>query len=118
MCKPDSRHVVLDIETTGLYPQRGARIIEIGAVAVEQGQITAEFESLINFGKRIPGKTQKIHGLTSEMLLEQSGSWVSVPQLSRKKEVNHGYGRAISNFHGGVWQNGNVGKTRYWCNSG
>jgi len=32
---PACRHVAVDIETTGLYPQRGARVIEIGAAAIE-----------------------------------------------------------------------------------
>lgn len=66
----DQRVVVLDIETTGLIPQRGHRIIEIGAVALHKGMITAEFQSLIRIPRRIPQNVQKIHGISDEMLQE------------------------------------------------
>ncbi len=35
--------VVLDFETTGLSPNQGDRAIEIGAVLIEQGQITSRY---------------------------------------------------------------------------
>jgi len=50
----DQRIVVLDIETTGLHPQRGQRINEIGAVALQECQIVAEFHSLIRLQRHIP----------------------------------------------------------------
>ena len=49
-----NRYVALDVETTGLSPQNGDRVIEIGAVAIENQSIVAEFTSLIDGGKRIP----------------------------------------------------------------
>jgi len=73
MENPAVRHVAVDIETTGLYPQRGARVIEIGAVAIEGWKCVAEFESLINCGKRIPARAQKVHGISTEMLVGQAG---------------------------------------------
>jgi DNA polymerase-3 subunit epsilon len=63
-----ARHVVFDCETTGLWPRRGHRIIEIGAVAVENGTIASEFASLIDAGARIPPEVQAIHGITPDML--------------------------------------------------
>lgn len=68
MTNPLSRHVVLDVETTGLSPQHGARIIEIGAVAVENSQCVAEFETLIDCGVAIPRAAWEVHGITAEML--------------------------------------------------
>ncbi|MBU1054148.1 MAG: 3'-5' exoribonuclease [Proteobacteria bacterium] len=62
------RYVVFDVETTGFNPQHGARVIEIGAVHIENGHIISEFKSLINCGKTIPKQTQKVHGITDEML--------------------------------------------------
>ena len=71
MGNPVSRHVVLDIETTGLYPHRGDRIVEIGAVAIESGKCVADFENLVNCGKEIPQQAQEVHGISTEMLNRQ-----------------------------------------------
>ncbi|MBW2560685.1 MAG: 3'-5' exonuclease, partial [Deltaproteobacteria bacterium] len=56
------RHIVLDIETTGLSPQRGHRIIEIGAVAIEEGSLAEEFCSLVKIDRSIPLQARLIHG--------------------------------------------------------
>jgi DNA polymerase III subunit epsilon len=68
--RPDSlgRHVVVDLETTGLSPRQGHRIIEIGAVAVEGGAISDEFTTLVDAGVPVPIEVQAIHGITDEML--------------------------------------------------
>jgi len=48
------RQVVIDVETTGLSPRHGHRVIEIGAVAVEQGVIIEEFSTPIDTGVPVP----------------------------------------------------------------
>lgn len=63
--------VIFDIETTGLSPLHGHRIIEIGAVLVERGEIVAEFASLIDAGRPVPRQAQRVHGITEEMLRGQ-----------------------------------------------
>ena len=65
------RYVVFDVETTGLSPVYGDRVIEIGAIAVEKKQIAGEFHSLVNVGKRIPFPAHQIHGITNDMLTGQ-----------------------------------------------
>ena len=67
---PDSlgRHVVVDLETTGLSPRQGHRIIEIGAVAIEELAVVEEFTTLVDAGVPIPTTVQAIHGITDEML--------------------------------------------------
>lgn len=60
--------VAVDVETTGLYPKRGDRIIEIGAVSLKGGIVVEEFHSLINVSRKISKEAQKIHGITNEML--------------------------------------------------
>jgi DNA polymerase III epsilon subunit family exonuclease len=65
---PRDRHVVVDLETTGLSPRHGHRVIEIGAVAIENSAIIAEFSTLIDAGVPIPPEVQAIHGITDEML--------------------------------------------------
>lgn len=66
-----SKYVIFDVETTGFSPQRGARIIEIGAVLVENGSMISEFKSLINCGKAVSKPAQKVHGITNGMLFGQ-----------------------------------------------
>jgi DNA polymerase-3 subunit epsilon len=68
MTFPNEQYVVFDVETTGLFPHRGDRIIEIGAVSVSEGLIDGEFHSLVYTVKRIPAEAQRIHGITAEML--------------------------------------------------
>ena len=61
--------VVFDVETTGLFPSRHDRIVEIAAVRVgESGEIEREFVSLINPQRDI-GPTS-IHGLVSADVLD------------------------------------------------
>ncbi len=50
--KKMNRYVALYVETTGFSPQNGDRVIEIGAVAIENQSIIAEFSSLIDVKKR------------------------------------------------------------------
>jgi len=74
------RIVVVDIETTGLSPNYD-RIIEVGAVAVEGGEITDEFHSLVDPGRPIPWHAQKVHGITDEMLMGQPRPEKILPQV-------------------------------------
>ena len=53
------RHVGLDVETTGLSPWQGDRVIEICAVALEGGDLMAEFSTLIT-GSRVGKSTTRI----------------------------------------------------------
>ncbi|MBU2621694.1 MAG: 3'-5' exonuclease, partial [Proteobacteria bacterium] len=71
MSNNENRYVVFDLETTGFGPQRGARIIEIGAVLISGGNIISEFQSLINCGKAVSKPAQKVHGITDRMLFGQ-----------------------------------------------
>lgn len=60
--------IVLDFETTGMAPNSGARATEIGAVLVQDGRITAQFQSLMNAGVRIPFFIQELTGITNAMI--------------------------------------------------
>lgn len=58
-------YVVFDFETTGLYPEEGDEIIEIGAIVVEKGEIQeSHFQSLVNPLKPIPAASTRVHGIT------------------------------------------------------
>ena len=66
-----NKYVALDVETTGLLSKNGDRVIEIGAVLVEDGSMISEFKSLINCGKAISKQAQRVHGITNRMLFGQ-----------------------------------------------
>lgn len=61
------RQVVLDTETTGLKPEDGHRIVEIGAVELIDGKKTGKtFYSLINPERHIPEEVVKIHHIDNQ----------------------------------------------------
>jgi DNA polymerase-3 subunit epsilon len=62
------RHVVVDVETSGLSVSRGGRVIEVGAVAIEEGRIVAELGTLIDSGADIAYGAYRVHGISSAML--------------------------------------------------
>lgn len=57
---------VFDIETTGLDPKKGNRIIEIAGIRIEDGQINMErtFEAFVNPEMPIPPEATRIHKIT------------------------------------------------------
>ncbi len=65
------RVVFIDVETTGLEPAKGHRIIEIGAIAMENNQTISEFQSLVQVSCPIPRHVSKIHGITNDILAGQ-----------------------------------------------
>lgn len=62
------RYIVIDVETTGMSVQRGGRVIEVGAVALEQGVAVAEFDTLIDAGAPIGYGAWRVHGISEQML--------------------------------------------------
>lgn len=65
-----SRFVAFDLETTGLSPGEDA-IIEIGAVRVENGVITEEFQQLVNPDCSVPDEASRVNHITDNMLIGQ-----------------------------------------------
>ncbi|HSB65180.1 MAG TPA: exonuclease domain-containing protein, partial [Anaerolineales bacterium] len=61
--------VALDIETTGLDPQKDS-IIEIGAVCFNGSRIEDEWSTLINPGRKIPPFITQLTGINDHMVLE------------------------------------------------
>lgn len=55
--------VCYDFETTGLHYSTGDRIIEIGAVKIENGKITEKFMSFIDPEMHIPEESSAISGI-------------------------------------------------------
>ena len=59
----DKTFVCYDFETTGLHYVNGDKIIEIGAVKIENGKITERFMSFVDPEKHIPEESSAISGI-------------------------------------------------------
>ena len=62
---------VIDVETTGASFGYGDRIVEIGAVRLERGQVVQTYQQLINPGRPISGGAAAVTGITNAMLVGQ-----------------------------------------------
>ena len=60
---------MFDIETTGFSPKKD-RIIEIGAVKIDNGIITDRYNSLVNPKTPIPFHIEKLTGISDNMVIE------------------------------------------------
>ena len=66
------RYVVLDTETTGLDPDDGHKIIEIGCIEILNRSVTNNtFHKYINPNREIDIEASKIHGLTYNKLKDK-----------------------------------------------
>lgn len=65
--------VILDFETSGLSPNMGDRAIEIGAVRIENGEVTDSFQQLMNPGFYVSAFIENYTGITNEMLQKAPG---------------------------------------------
>jgi ATP-dependent DNA helicase DinG len=72
--------VVLDLETTGLDPTRDA-IIEIGAIRFKGERIEAEFNTLINPGRKLSPFITQLTGITDAMLVNAPRIVEMLPSL-------------------------------------
>lgn len=72
MAEKQIRQVVLDTETTGLNPQQGHRIIEIGCVELIDRRLTNNsFHVYINPDRVIDQGAIEVHGITNEFLQDK-----------------------------------------------
>jgi hypothetical protein len=66
------RQIVLDTETTGIDPNDGHRIIEIGCVELVGRKLTGRhFHRYINPEREVEAGAIEVHGITNEMLADK-----------------------------------------------
>jgi DNA polymerase-3 subunit epsilon len=66
------REIVLDTETTGLDPEAGHRIVEVGCVELLNRLPTGRtFQTYVNPERAMPAEARAVHGLTDEFLVKQ-----------------------------------------------
>jgi DNA polymerase-3 subunit epsilon len=66
------REIILDTETTGLNPQGGDRLIEIGCIElINRIPSGREFHCFINPERDVPAEAQAVHGLSTDFLQDK-----------------------------------------------
>ena len=65
-----SKKIVIQTETTGLYPKDGHKLVEIAAIEIDKNdnQTGVVFHVYINPEREVPEEVVEIHGLNNEFL--------------------------------------------------
>ncbi len=74
---------VFDVETTGLDPKKGHRIIEIAAIRIEDGSIdeTKSFVSFVNPERLIPLEARQVNKMTDALVAGAPGIEEVLPKF-------------------------------------
>jgi len=64
----DTPLAFLDVETTGASAEFGHRVIELGIVRVERGQVVAEYQQLIDPQRRVSAGVTALTGISQAMV--------------------------------------------------
>jgi len=66
------RQIVLDTETTGLEPEEGHRVIEIGCLELIDRRLSGrQFHRYVNPGRPVESDALTVHGLSDEFLADK-----------------------------------------------
>lgn len=109
---------VLDLETSGGSPNKGAGITEIGVVKVRGGQVLGTFQSFVDPGHTIPYFITQLTGITDDMLvsapfvdellptlLEFLGSHEETVLVAHNSPFDMSFLKAAAVTHEIVWPN-------------
>lgn len=75
---------VFDTETTGMSPQKGARLVELAAVKLKPGlrvDLQDTFCTLINPKTDIPYQAYAIHGINTRMVFDKPEAYEILPSF-------------------------------------
>ena len=73
--------VVIDVETTGMQPDQGDRVIEIGAVKMRGREVLERFERLIRPDFLISREIESLTGISNSMLQQASSADQVLPDF-------------------------------------
>lgn len=66
------REIVLDTETTGMDPEKGDRLVEIGCVELENSVPTGKvYHIYLNPEREVPAEAEAVHGLSTKFLRDK-----------------------------------------------
>src|SRR3990167_4128835 len=77
----DVDFVVFDVETTGLSPKDGDRIVEIGALRYKNGQAWDSFSSLLNPQRPVSPGAFAVNRISQEMLKDAPAASEVLPKF-------------------------------------
>lgn len=77
----NAEFIVFDVETTGLSPTEGDRIIEIAAMKVKGLQVVDKFYSLVNPKRMIPAEATRVNQITNEMVADAPNADEVLPRM-------------------------------------
>ena len=108
LCDTDFEYVAFDLETTGLVAQRD-RVVEIGAVRFRlSGQVTDQFEQLVNPGRSMSPAAQAIHDTASRTqiwrMLHPRGRCCRTSLLSSGMRARRVWSRITPTSTQGSWE--------------
>jgi DNA polymerase-3 subunit epsilon len=99
------REIIFDTETTGLDPQKGDRVVEIGCVELVNRVATgASFHAYFNPERDMPAEAEAVHGLSAAFLAdkprfaEKAGEFLDFIGDSPMVAHNAGFDFAFINF--------------------
>lgn len=78
-----TNYVVVDVETTGLHPERGDRVVELAAARVNGGAVVETFCQLVNPGVPMHPDAQAVHGIAAENVAGQPSMSAVLPRFIR-----------------------------------
>jgi DNA polymerase-3 subunit epsilon len=77
-----TQFAVLDVETTGLSPDRGDRVVEIAIIVLDENfRVVRMLDSLVHPCRRIPQHVASIHGI-SDLAVQEAPTFTQlIPEL-------------------------------------
>lgn len=63
-------YIFFDLETTGLFPLGGDRVVELAMIKTQKGEVVDKLEYLFNPGIPIPPEASAINKITNDMVMD------------------------------------------------
>lgn len=73
--------VFVDVETTGGHPSN-SRVLEVGAIRVEEGKVVRTFQSLLNPGSPVPASITQLTGIATSDVINAPQFAAIAPELA------------------------------------
>jgi DNA polymerase-3 subunit epsilon len=82
---PSEVLIAFDFETTGLEPDKGDEVVEVGAIPIIDGVVREDcaFHALVDPDRAIPPDSANVHGITDDMVRGKPRIDVVLPELLR-----------------------------------